>query len=161
MNNILIQVYENIKSQKLGVADKDLKRPWGGFFVINTLDIQKFLNIYFNELKDGDIKPLYKLSPKILVIFPKKRLSWSYHNRRKEIWKVFSGSIKVIKSHDDIEREKITLNEGEVIRLNKGERHRIIGTNNYAVIAEIWVHTDKNNPSNEDDIIRVQDDFNR
>jgi len=27
--------------------------------------------------------------------------------------------------------------------------------------AEIWQHTDKNNPSDEDDIIRVQDDFGR
>ena len=156
-----MKTYENIKSKKLDVVDKDLKKPWGGFFVINDSDIQNFINIYFNELKNDYIKPLHKLSPKILVIFPKKRLSWSYHKRRKEIWKVFSGSVKVIKSHDDIQREKITLNRGEVIRLNKGERHRIIGTDDYAVIAEIWIHTDKNNPSDEGDIIRIQDDFNR
>jgi hypothetical protein len=29
------------------------------------------------------------------------------------------------------------------------------------VIAEIWQHTDANHPSDEDDIIRVQDDFGR
>ena len=43
----------------------------------------------------------------------------------------------------------------------KGERHRIIGTSEYAIIAEIWIHTDKDNPSDEDDIVRIQDDFNR
>jgi hypothetical protein len=31
----------------------------------------------------------------------------------------------------------------------------------YAVVAEIWQHTDINNPSDEDDIVRWQDDFER
>ena len=35
-----------------------------------------------------------------------------------------------------------------------------IGLDNYAVVAEIWQHTDKI-PSDEEDIIRVQDDFGR
>jgi mannose-6-phosphate isomerase len=29
------------------------------------------------------------------------------------------------------------------------------------LIAEIWQHTDSENPSDEDDIIRVSDDFGR
>ena len=57
-------------------------------------------------------------------------------------------------------KEKI-LKEGDEIRLYKGERHRIIGLENYAVVAEIWIHTDKDNPSDENDIVRVQDDFDR
>ena len=47
------------------------------------------------------------------------------------------------------------------ISLYKGDRHRIIGINKYSVVAEIWIHTDKNNPSDENDIVRVQDDFGR
>ena len=35
----------------------------------------------------------------------------------------------------------------------------LIGLDNYSIVAEIWQHTDKNNPSDEEDIIRVQDDF--
>ena len=31
----------------------------------------------------------------------------------------------------------------------------------YAVVAEIWIHTDKDSPSEENDIVRVQDDFDR
>ena len=52
-------------------------------------------------------------------------------------------------------------NEGDQIILQKGERHRLIGLDDYSVVAEIWQHTDVNHPSDEDDIIRVQDDFGR
>ena len=31
----------------------------------------------------------------------------------------------------------------------------------FAVVAEIWQHTDPEHPSDEDDIIRLQDDFGR
>ena len=53
------------------------------------------------------------------------------------------------------------LKEKDEIRLYQGERHRIIGTSEYAVVAEIWIHTDKDNPSDENDIVRIQDDFDR
>ena len=124
-------------------------------------DSQDFANIYFDGLETDKLKISRKLSPKILVIAPNKRLSWQYHHRRSEIWKVASGEIKVITSHDDVERNQVLLKEGDEIKLYQGERHRIIGTDDYAVVAEIWIHTDKDNPSDEDDIVRVQDDFNR
>lgn len=41
-------------------------------------------------------------------------------------------------------------------RTKTGERHRLIGLNNWGVIAEIWRHTDKENPSDEDDIVRLR-----
>ena len=51
--------------------------------------------------------------------------------------------------------------EGDQIVLQQGERHRLIGLDETSVVAEIWQHTDANHPSDEDDIIRVQDDFGR
>ena len=60
-----------------------------------------------------------------------------------------------------MERKEKILKEGDEIRLSKRERHRIIGLDNYAVVAEIWIHTDKDNPSDENDIVRLQDDFDR
>ena len=36
-----------------------------------------------------------------------------------------------------------------------------IGLNDFAVLAEIWQHTDPENPSNEDDIVRISDDYGR
>ena len=159
--NIFNKNFEILRSQNLKVVDKDIDRPWGGFFVISEDNAQDFANIYFNGLNTEELKISGKLSPKILIIAPDKRLSWQYHHRRSEIWMVVSGEIKVVTSHDDIERKEQILKEGDEIRLSKGERHRIIGMDEYAVVAEIWIHTDKDNPSDENDIVRVQDDFDR
>ena len=160
-NNIFNKTLAILESQKLNVVDKDTERPWGGFFVISEDNSQDFSNIYFNALNIEDLKVSGKLSPKILIISPNKRLSWQYHHRRSEIWKVVSGKIKVVTSDDDVEKNEVLLKEGNEINLYQGERHRIIGTDDYAVVAEIWVHTDKDNPSDEDDIVRVQDDYGR
>ena len=160
-NYIFDKTLETLKTQMLKVVDIDTDRPWGGFFVIAEDNCQDFANLYFNGLVTEELKVSGKLSPKILIIAPNKRLSWQYHHRRIEIWKVVSGEIKVITSHDDIERKEKILIKGDELRLSKGERHRIIGLDEYAVVAEIWIHTDKGNPSDEDDIIRVQDDFGR
>ena len=161
MSNIFENISNLLKNQNLNVNNQDIKRPWGGFFVISEDNAQDFSNIYFNGLNTEELKVSGKLSPKILIIAPNKRLSWQYHHRRSEIWKVVSGEIKVVTSHDDIERKEEILKEGDEIRLYKGERHRIIGLEDYAVVAEIWVHTDKDNPSGENDIVRIQDDFER
>ena len=161
MSNIFDKTFEVLTSQKLKVVEKDTDRPWGGFFVISEDNSQDFSNIYFNALNIEDLKVSGKLSLKILIISPNKRLSWQYHHRRSEIWKVVSGEIKVVTSDDDVEKNEVLLKEGNEINLYQGERHRIIGTDDYAVVAEIWVHTDKDNPSDEDDIVRVQDDYGR
>ena len=88
-------------------------------------------------------------------------MSWQYHNRRAEIWQVYKGSAGIIRSNTDTENEMEVFNEGNQIVLQQGERHRLIGLDDYCVVAEIWQHTDANHPSDEDDIIRVQDDFGR
>ena len=160
-DDIFNKTHKILSSQKLNVFKKNISKPWGGFFIISEDNSQDFSNIYFDGLNIKELKVSGKLSPKILIIAPNKRLSWQYHHRRSEIWKVVSGEIKVVTSHDNIERKEEILKEGDEIRLLKGERHRIIGLNAYAVVAEIWIHTDKDNPSDENDIVRVQDDFDR
>jgi mannose-6-phosphate isomerase len=101
------------------------------------------------------------LSPKILIVKPKSRLSWQYHNRRAEIWQVYKGSTGIIRSNTDIENQMEVYDEGDQIILKQGERHRLIGLDDYSVVAEIWQHTNGDYPSDEEDIIRVQDDFGR
>jgi hypothetical protein len=49
----------------------------------------------------------------------------------------------------------------DVVKLVQGQRHRLVGTDEWGIIAEIWKHTDKENPSDEEDIVRVEDDFGR
>jgi hypothetical protein len=62
---------------------------------------------------------------------------------------------------NDLPGETENMNRGEVVTLQKEERHRLVGTSQWGVVAEIWIHTDPQNPSNEEDIIRLQDDFGR
>ena len=158
-------IYKEVESlislNNLNIISKDIERPWGGFYVIDESQAQNFASLFFNNLDASKLSLSGKLSPKILVVKPNKRLSWQYHNRGSEIWSVIKGSIKVIKSDDDVEKKIINLKTGEQIEIKREERHRIIGTDKYALVAEIWIHTDKNNFSDEEDIVRVQDDFDR
>lgn len=158
-------VFENIGEylhrQTFKIDKYDSTRPWGGFFVIDEAEAEKFVTLYFSNLTIAELAITGKLSPKILVVAPEKRLSWQYHNRRAEIWKLIGGTAGVITSETNDEKETITLNIGDVIQLKKGERHRLVGLDGWGIIAEIWRHTDEENPSDEDDIIRVQDDFGR
>lgn len=102
-----------------------------------------------------------KLSPKLLLVAPEKRLSWQYHNLRAEIWKVLQGIVGIVCSDNDQEGELVHYTEGQTIKLAQGERHRLVGLEADAIIAEIWQQTDSLQPSDEDDIVRVQDDFGR
>ena len=139
----------------------DNKRPWGGFFAIDESQSQKFSNQFFDGIKIDNFRIAGRLSPKILTIKPKTRLSWQYHFRREEIWKPFFFFLGVIKSMSNTQGELLILNQSDQIKIDKKERHRIVGLDNYAVVSEIWQHTDKSNPSNENDIVRLEDDFGR
>ena len=158
-------IFENIQNQletnRFTIVSKDHNRPWGGFFVIAEEQAQEFANQYFDGLEVTTLKRGGALSPKILVVAPEKRLSWQYHHRRAEIWRVIQGQAGVKRSDTDTEGELELLNVGDTITLEQGERHRLIGLSDYAVIAEIWQHTNANHPSDEEDIVRVQDDFGR
>lgn len=158
---IFKNILKELETKGFQIDSMDDKRPWGGFFVISEAQAQNFADIYFDGLDVSTLKIGGLLSPKILVVAPKKRLSWQYHHRRAEIWRVIQGKAGVITSHSDDEGELQVLNVGDTITLQQGERHRLIGLDDYAVIAEIWQHTDAHFPSDEDDIVRVQDDFGR
>ena len=74
---------------------------------------------------------------------------------------MYKGTAGIIQSDSDVENEMKIFNEGDQIILQQGERHRLIGLDDYCVVAEIWQHIDGDYPSDEEDIIRVQDDFGR
>ena len=158
---IFEKIQNQLEANQFEIVSKDHNRPWGGFFVIAEEQAQEFANQYFEGLDVSTLKRGGALSPKILVVAPNKRLSWQYHHRRAEIWRVIQGQAGVKRSEYDTEGDLEILNVGDTITLQQGERHRLIGLDDYAVIAEIWQHTDVNHPSDEDDIVRVQDDFGR
>ena len=159
--NYLTEIEKEIKSFGFEITSKDFERPWGGFLVILEEQAQEFADKFFDGINVENIKIGGKLSPKILVVKPNSKLSWQYHHRRAEIWKVFKGEVGVSRSFDDNQKPLIKLIPGDQIRLKKRERHRLIGLSDFAVIAEIWQHTDPNNPSDENDIVRLSDDYGR
>lgn len=155
------KVSHYLQQEQLVVDKMDDGRPWGGFFVLDETMAEKFIALYFPHLTREALSISGKLSPKILVVGPNKRLSWQYHHRRAEIWKLIGGTAGVITSDTDDEKDTVHLKPGDIIQLKQGERHRLIGLDSWGIVAEIWQHTDAQNPSNEDDIVRVQDDFGR
>lgn len=155
------KVRNEIEKFNFNIVNEDQTRPWGGFFVIDENQTNEFIATFFSHLKLDEIQITNKLSPKILVVAPERRLSWQYHFRRSEIWKVVKGPVGVKISNTNVEGELKTLQDQDFIKMDIGERHRLIGLNSWGVIAEIWQHTDQNNPSDEEDIVRLQDDFGR
>ena len=159
--DVSTEVESFLAREELSIVNKDMSRPWGGFFVLDENQAPEFIRKFFAHLTMDDFTGFEKLSPKILIVAPGKRLSWQYHHRRAEIWKLIHGVAGVMTSPTDKETPAIPLSVGQVINLKCGERHRLLGTNGWGIVAEIWQHTDKNHPSDEDDIVRVQDDFGR
>jgi Mannose-6-phosphate isomerase len=144
------------------VVDKDFERPWGGFFVIDEEQARRFSHFFFPDMEVAASQMVGKLSPKILMVEPGKRLSWQYHFRRAEVWRLVAGKAGVVRSVTDEQGKVESLEKGKVIELPKGMRHRLVGLEgSWGMIAEIWQHTDPEKPSNEDDIVRLQDDFGR
>lgn len=160
-NSTFKKVAEMLQQKSFAVINKDDARPWGGFFVIDEANAPAFIEHYFPGENIDELKITEKISPKILLVAPHTRLSWQYHYRRAEIWSCVEGPVAVATSDDDEEKEKHVLHSGDIIRLKQGERHRLMGLDNWGIVAEIWQHIDVDNPSNEDDIVRVQDDFGR
>lgn len=151
-----------LKQSNFTVQKTDFNRPWGGFFVLDESQSEQFIQTYFPHLTQQELSISGKLSPKFLVVAPGKRLSWQYHFRRAEIWKLIGGVAGVVTSDTDEEKTTTHLHIGDIVQLKQGERHRLIGLpEGWGVVAEIWQHTDRANPSNEDDIVRLQDDFGR
>ena len=157
----LHKIENKIKEIGFDIISKDFERPWGGFLCINESQVNEFVNKFFNGINIQTLKTGGKLSPKVLIVKPNSKLSWQYHHRREEIWKVFKGRVGMSRSHDNNQNPIIKLDEGDQVKLEKGERHRLIGLDDYAVLAEIWQHTDPNNPSDENDIVRLDDDYGR
>ena len=108
------------------------ERPWGRFFVLHD-------------------EPNYKL--KRIEVKPGFRLSYQYHKYRSEAWTVVSGSGLVT-----IDSKDKKIKKGDTIIIPLGSKHRIENTSkNKLVFIEVQTGT----YFGEDDIIRIEDDYNR
>ena len=107
-------------------------RPWGNYSVL--LDAQN-----------------YKI--KKIVVKPKKRLSLQKHFHRNEHWVVVSGSAIVT-----LGEKEFFLKENESTYIPMGQVHRL---ENPGKIDLVMIEVQVGGYLGEDDIVRLEDDFNR
>ena len=155
------EVLQTIGKLGFQIVHHEFSRPWGGFLVIAEEDSQAFADHFFPGIEGIPIGQGVRLSPKILMVNPGQRLSWQYHYRRREILTVVEGPVAVATSPTDEELPAKDYFKGDLITLQCGERHRLIGKDRMGIVAEFWIHTDFNHLSDEEDIVRVQDDYAR
>ena len=139
-------------------------KPWGAYARLANGDAPRFIEEFFPGLSLEDAQlglADAELSPKILIVSPSQRLSWQYHDRRAERW-AFLTTGAYNKSINDEPGELEIAQPDDVVQFACGERHRLVGVKDkYTVVAEIWQHTDVSQPSDEDDIVRLIDDYQR
>ena len=140
---------------------EDRHRPWGGFLLVDESQARSFAESWFPELDTHHLEGYAKLSPKFLLVEPHAMLSWQYHRRRSEIWRLIAGEASLIRSLTDTMNPPHALELGEVVELACRERHRLVGASQWGIVAEIWKHEEAQHPSDEDDIIRVEDAYGR
>ena len=138
------------------------EKPWGAYWRVPDSQIRHFVERFFPQLSQ-DLKMFeLNLSPKLLLVEPNQQLSWQYHERRAENWVVVAGNLGIKMSATNEEPEKMKpFKRGQSVRLENGTRHRLISTGEWGLVAEIWTHSDSDNPSDEEDIKRLADGYGR
>lgn len=145
------------------LSDVDEHKPWGTYYRLADSCAEQFVAEYFPGRTVEELGQGGSLSPKFLIFEPGKKLSLQYHNRRAEIWRVIEGDLTAAVSDTDDEGEWKTYKAGEELSYGALARHRAgapVG-GEWVIVAEIWQHTDLQNPTDEDDIVRLADDFGR
>lgn len=147
------------------IVETNESKPWGGMYRLSDGEAGQFIHDFFpgltlNEARLG--RADVHLSPKFLLLAPGARLSWQYHNRRAERWHFLTGGL-YYRSQDDIQPEPTVAAAGTIVQLTTGTRHRVASPSDsqYTLVAEVWQHTDPGQFSNEDDIVRLDDDYQR
>jgi len=108
------------------------ERPWGRFFVLH------------DELT-------YKL--KRIEVDPGGRLSYQYHHRRSEAWTIVEGTGVITLEDKDSEYTK-----GQTVLIPQGVKHRI---ENKTAEKVVFIEVQTGSYFGEDDIVRIEDDYNR
>ena len=149
----------------LQLAEVNDVKPWGGYLRFTQQSLGPFLTAYWLDVK-LDLPPgKASVDPKILLVAPGKMLSLQWHERRGEIWRVLDGPVRITLGDDwdglkdaSSHRDYAT---GEVVVIPAGKWHRLIGLEGWGRVAEIWRHEDSAHPSEEKDIHREHDLYDR
>jgi mannose-6-phosphate isomerase len=114
------------------ISIEEAERPWGTYFVIHD-------------------EPSYKL--KRIEVAPGQRLSYQYHHQRSEAWTIVDGTGSI--TLDGVQRDYTV---GETIIIPVGTLHRI---ENKTETVVVFIEVQTGTYFGEDDIVRVEDDYNR
>lgn len=128
------KIVDRLKSEKRSEADfhSTVYRPWGNYC---TLALGERFQV------------------KSIEVYPGKRLSLQKHHHRAEHWVIVEGS--AIVTRDD---EQILMSENESVYLPLGAVHRL---ENPGKIPLKLIEVQSGSYLGEDDIVRLEDDFNR
>lgn len=108
------------------------ERPWGRFYVIHDEKSYKIKRI---EVDTG------------------QRLSYQYHKKRSEVWTIIQG-VGTVTLNGQVKE----FSSGDVISIPQGMKHRIENKHEEKII---FIEVQTGDYFGEDDIIRIQDDYNR
>jgi mannose-6-phosphate isomerase len=111
--------------------DEDV-RPWGRYEILS-------------ESSDHKVKRI--------VVNPGARFSYQRHQHRAEHWFIVSGNAKL--THEGLEFE---MSAGDSIDIAQGELHRLANIGSEPVI---FIEVQSGSYFGEDDIERIEDDYNR
>ena len=163
--DLLAAIASAAKQAGYHVAETDDARPWGGFIRFEYADGDMFVDEFFTGTDPVVARlgnPQAELSPKILLVAPKQRLSWQVHARRAERWKFITAGGYHKSMDADVQGDVIMAQAGDDVQFAAGECHRLVGdAQGYTIVAEIWQHTDPTHLSDEADITRLADDYRR
>ena len=112
---------------------------------------------YQSEIKPwGEYKVVYETEDckiKKIILQPGQRLSYQYHTERREVWTVTKGTLTIV-----LDDNKIFRGKGQSVKIPLGGVHRAWNeTDEIVEFMEVQTGT----YFGEDDIIRVEDDYNR
>jgi len=128
------KIVDRLKSEGRAEADfhTTVYRPWGNYKGIGA----------------GE-----RYQVKEIIVYPGKRLSLQKHHHRAEHWVIVEGSAVVTR-----DTEEILLSENESVYLPLGAVHRLM---NPGKIDLKLIEVQSGSYLGEDDIVRIEDDFNR
>ncbi len=107
-------------------------RPWG----------------YYEVLLDAS-----DCKVKRITVKPNQRLSYQRHTKREEYWTVIQGQAVVT-----LDNETITLKPGGQIHIPLEHNHRVQNSSHEPLV---FIEIQRGTYFGEDDIIRIEDDYNR
>ena len=146
------------------IAEINGQKPWGAYIRIANEQADSFIEDFFPDLTPEEARmgnQEAEVSPKILIVKPGQRLSLQTHARRAERWKFLTQG-RYVKGESEDTAHEYEAQPGDVVQFQKGDLHRLCGVDTeFVVVAEIWQHTDPSQLSNEDDIVRLSDDYSR